>query len=115
MPRLNIIVLTQMQPNDYDVVFWADVPAARQTFYANPSAKSAWAGATTTDNTNLQTGVMVEQQQMVRVPPGTTLAQAQAFLQAQWQTFQTYITNNNPWAHYGSTWDGTTWVMATVA
>jgi hypothetical protein len=117
MPRLNVIVLAQSPEdvNTYQVVLWADVPVARQTYYANPNAKSAWSGATTTDNTNLQTGAVVESIASQRVPPNTPLAQIEAFLQQQWTAYQNQITNYNPWIHYGSTWDGTTWTVLTGA
>lgn len=117
MPRLRVIVLDQDQNdlNNYRYALWADVPVGRQTFYANPSAKSAWTGATTTDNTNLQNGSVVEQVSTQRVPSGSTLAQIEAFLQTQATNYQTFITNFNPWSHYGSTWDGTTWNVVTVA
>lgn len=113
MPRLNIIML-ERTPDDVRVALWADVPAARQTFYANINAKSAWVGATTADNTALQNGSVSENVVVQRVPPGATLAQVQGFLQTQWQNYQTYINNFNPWNHYGSTWDGITWAMVTV-
>jgi len=115
MPRLRVIFLagTPDDPNTWQAALWADVPAARQSYYANPNAKSAWAGATATDNTNLQSGVMAEQVITQRVPVGTSIAQIETFLQNQWQTFQNEITNNNPWIHYGSTWDGTTWTIVT--
>jgi hypothetical protein len=113
MPRLNVIVLAQTDLNTYQFAMWADVPTARQTFYANPNAKSAWVGATAADNTNLQSGAVVENVMTQRVPPGTPLTQIEVFLQNQWQAYQTFITNNNPWVHYGSTWDGTTWTVLT--
>jgi hypothetical protein len=114
MPRLRIIVLDQPDgnPNSYNVVFWADVSAARQSFYANTAATSAWAGATATDIQALQNGSVVETVQPHQMPSGTTLAQIEAYLQGQWQNYQTKITNYNPWIHYGSTWDGTTWTVA---
>jgi len=113
MPRLNIIVLAHAadDPNGFNVAFWADVPAARQTFYANPQAKSAWAQATTTDNQNLQSGAVVELVTEAHYVPGTPLAQIETELQGRWQTYQNNITNNNPWQRYGSTWDGTTWTI----
>ena len=116
MPRLNVIFLASEpdDPNTWQAALWADVPVARQNFYANPNAKSAWSGATTADNTNLQNGSVVEQVITQRVPPGTSITQVETFLQNQWQTFQNNITNNNPWVHYGSTWDGTTWNIVTV-
>jgi hypothetical protein len=117
MPRLRVIVLAQdpSDVNTYGVVFWADVPAARQTYYANPNAKSAWTGATTADNTNLQTGTVVEQSFTQRVPPGTAIGQVEAFLAQAWTDYQNQINAYNPWIHYGSTWDGTTWTVLTGA
>jgi|SRR5215472_4660988 len=114
MPRLNVIILTQ-ESGDLSVALWADVPTSRQQFYANPNAKSAWVGATTTDNTNLQNGSVVEQVVVQRVPGGAGLAQIEGFLQNLWQGYQNNINNANPWSHYGSTWDGTTWTIVTVA
>ena len=115
MPRLCIIVLDQPagNPNSYNVVFWADVPTARQPFYANSNAKSAWAGATATDNQNLQNGSVSEFVLTHQMPAGTPLAQIETYLQGQWQNYQNNITNYNPWVHYGSMWDGTTWTIAT--
>jgi hypothetical protein len=113
MPRLNVIVLDQHADdlNTYNVVLWADVPAARQSRYADANAKSVWSGATAADNTNLQTGVMVESTFSQRIPAGTTLPQIEAFLQTAWQNFQDRINNTNLWQRYGSTWDGTTWTV----
>lgn len=111
MPRLNVIVLTQTG-GDLSAAMWADVPAARQQYYANAGAKSAWTGATTQDNTNIQSGSVAETVVVQRVPAGATLNQIENFLQNLWQQYQTSITNANPWLHYGSTWDGTTWTIA---
>jgi hypothetical protein len=115
MPRLNVIFLagTPDDPNTWQAALWADVPAARQTFYASSNAKSAWTGATAADNTNLQSGAIAEKIITQRVPPGTSIAQIETFLQNQWTAFQNEITNANPWVHYGSTWDGTTWTVLT--
>jgi hypothetical protein len=113
MPRLNIIVLQQTagDPNGFELLFWADVPSARQTYYANSNAKSAWAQATTTDNQNLQNGSVVEQATSAHYVPGTPLVQIEQEMQQRWQVFQNNITNNNPWIRYGSTWDGATWTI----
>jgi hypothetical protein len=117
MPRLRVIFLagTPDDPNTWQAALWADVPAARQTFYANAGAKSVWSGATATDNQNLQNGSMVETVLTQRVPPGTSIAQIETYLENQWTNYQNAITNNNPWVHYGSTWDGTTWNVVTVS
>src|SRR6516164_1423046 len=116
MPRLRVIFLagTPDDPNTWQAALWADVPAARQSFYANTGAKSAWSGATAADNTNLQNGSMSESVISLRVSPGTTISAVETELQGKWQTFQNDVTNSNPWAHYGSTWDGTTWNVVTV-
>jgi len=114
MPRLNVIVLDRT-PDDVHVALWADVPVSRQTFYANAAAKSVWTGATPADNTNLQNGSVVEQVTTQRIVQGTTIPQMEVILQGVWQSYQNDITNNNPWSHYGSTWDGTTWTVVTVS
>jgi hypothetical protein len=114
MPRLRVIVLdeTRDDPDTYNVLFWADVPPARQSRYADPAKVSAWAGATQADNDALKSGAVVEQAGVARHAQGTGIAAIQGFLQQRWQDYQTFITNNNPWQRYGSTWDGTAWVMA---
>ena len=115
MPRLRIILLDQPQgnPSSYNVVFWADVPAARQTYYANANATSAWKGAQAADNTALQNGSVVEYVQTHVFPAATAWPPIQSYLQTQWQNFQNNITNYDPWSHYGSTWDGASWVLVT--
>lgn len=115
MPRLNIIVLDQPidDANSYRYAMWADVPVARQTYYANPTAKSVWLNATAADNTNLQSGAMVEQVVTQRIPSNATLAQIEGFLQQTWTAFQARINAANPWLHYGSTWDGIIWTIVT--
>lgn len=114
MPRLNVIILDQQasDPNTYNYVLWADVPAARQAHYATANATSRWTGATTQDNTNLQNGSVAEQFGSQRVLSSATLPQIEAFFQAIWTGFQASVTANNPWIRYGSTWDGTTWTVA---
>ncbi len=113
MPRLNIIILdkTTEDNNTYRFAMWADVPVARQSHYANATTVSAWIGATAQDNTNLQSGTVVETVTTQRVPSAATLAQIEAFLQSQWSAYQAAVSANNPWVRYGSTWDGTTWTV----
>ncbi|MGE5165129.1 MAG: hypothetical protein ACM3IH_14045 [Sphingobacteriales bacterium] len=109
MARLRVIVLDRTDPDTYRYALWADVPLARQKFYANASLKSVWVDATAADNTALQSGSVTETVSEQRVPSGATLTQIEGFLQTRWNDFQTYITNFNPWQRYGSTWDGTSW------
>jgi hypothetical protein len=118
MPRLRIIALEQPDRNDprtYRYVLWADVPTARQPFYAQAGKVSEWRDATAPDNAALASGAVVEHADTLRVPPGATLAQIKTFLEARHADFQADITNNNPWVRYGMTFDGTTWVNGGVA
>ena len=120
MPRLNVIVLERDRenPNLYTYILWADVPVARQPFYAlawGPTRLSAWTDALAADNTNLQSGAIVEATQTLQVPSAATLPQIQAFLQQRWTEYQGRITTINPWQRYGTTWNGTIWVNGGVA
>lgn len=118
MPSKRIVILDRpdrLDPNTVRYVLWADVPVARQPFYANPAATSAWKDAAASDITALQTGAMVERLDSLQAPPGATVAQIQAFLQARWTDYQNAITNINLWQRYGTFWDGTTWTPGGVA
>jgi hypothetical protein len=114
MPRLRIIVLDQLpQPGSvYRVALWADVPAGRQSFYASPTRVSAWTAALAADNTALQNGSVTERVEVYNAAPGKNLAAIKLDLQSLWTTFQAAITAFNPWSHFSTTWDGTTWVDA---
>lgn len=113
MPRLNIIILDiQRETSELRYALWADVPVARQPFYAaqaGPTAVSSWVDALPTDQTNIQLGRVVEQVEVLRVTDVSV--GVRPYLQAQWAAFQARITNVNPWLRYGSTatFDGTAW------
>ena len=121
MPRLSIIILDRPEPENqrvYRYVLWADVPVARQPFYAaltGPTFASAWKDALAADNTALQNGSVVEKVDTIQVPASATLAEIRSFLQARWTNFQASITSINPWQRYGTTWDGTTWTAGGVS
>ena len=112
MPAKRVIVLDRLlaaethegegMPQQVRVVFWADVPAARQPFYANATVLSAWKDATAADVIALQTGVVVEREEILRIPKTATAAQIQSVLQARWQSYQDTITAHNPWTKYGT-------------
>lgn len=112
--RFRVIVLDQ-DDRTFHYVLWADVPVARQPFYANPAAVSAWKDALPADNAQLVSGAVTEKTGSVVFPTGTGIAASQAALQDLWQSFQSRVTNDNMWIRYGSTWDGATWVMTGVA
>ncbi len=115
MARFRVIVLEQQDVRSFRCAFWLDVPAARQSFFVKPAGTvSAWKDALPGDHAALVSGAVVEHVDIVQVPSGTTLAEAQAVLQATWQSHQDRVTNQNVWVRYGTTWDGTSWVSAGV-
>lgn len=103
----------------FSVAFWAAVPSARQAFYANASATSAVTGLSGAELTAIQTGAVAEQVQQVQVanPTQQTLAAAfvgiQVQLQARFAIWQATVSANNPWLHFGTFWDGTSWTVIT--
>ncbi len=124
MPSKRIIILenqTQGQlgneaPKVFRAAFWADVPAARQSFYVKTATPfSAWPGASGAELTAIQTGQVAERVINAPIAFNATLASAQATLQAMWTDYQAEITAANPWNRYGSFWDGTTWTLGGAA
>lgn len=117
MPAKRIIILekTSDTPLIFRYALWADVPAARQSFYASPGAVSAWKDASGAENTAIATGAVAEKIDTVQVTPGTGIAVIELQLQDSWTNYQNLITNTNPWVRYGSLWDGTTWTLTGVA
>lgn len=114
-----IIQLELLQPpSDYKVVFWLDVPAARQFFYANPSAVSAVKNATADELAAIRSGAIVEEVIEVEAgsrPGGATEAQVAAALAARFNARQTRLNNSPVLARYGTFWDGSNWTVVTVA
>lgn len=117
MARKIIILDRQNLPSDQDfrVAFWLDVPAARQTFYANPAAVSAVVGATQGEVDAIRTGAVVEEIVTVPARADRTQAQILAALVTRYNARQAEFTARNPWARYGSYWDGSAWTGVTVA
>jgi hypothetical protein len=115
VPSKLVIVLESPRANSYRYVLWADVPAARQSMYAQVGKVSAWKNASTADNAALAAGSVVESVDQFDVAPGTTLASVQATLQAAQVAYQASITAANPWNRYGTFFDGTSWTAAGLA
>ena len=111
-----IIILQQIgEPADYRVAFWLDVPAARQAFYANPTAESAVIGATAPEIAAIRAGQVME---VVRDFPrdnGVTNAQLRSALEAAHTQLHARLVSNNIWNRYGTSWDGAAWTAVTVA
>ena len=112
-----IIILERLstQNSSFRVAYWADAPAARQTFYADPIKVSAWGGASAAENTALQDGSVVERVETSSVEGQKTRAEVKTILEARWAGFQAEINAANPWNFYGSFWDGTIWTDGGVA
>lgn len=111
-----VIILERLPMNGrlaFRYAMWADVPSARQAFYADPNAKSVWTGATAEENAAIASGAVLEQvaEYQDRTSLATeTIADVRAALQAAWTAFQNQVTNADvKWSRYGTNWDGTTW------
>ena len=118
--RFRIIVLEQSSHGsglgrDWRLLLWADVPSARQQFYATPGAVSEWKDALTTDNAQLASGAVAERLVTLQQKSTGTIADLQAIAQAMWTAWQAEVTARNPWNRYGTTWDGTSWVLGGVS
>jgi hypothetical protein len=115
MARKIILLDRASETGDYRVVFWLDVQAARQRFYANAVASSAFLDATTEEITALQSGAVVEVVERVNSPNGRGLPALRVALQAMHDAMQAELDANNVWHRYGSSFDGTTWTAVAVA
>ena len=125
MPSKRVIVLERQidqenqwgnqSPQFWDYVLWADVPASRQTFYADPTATSAVRGIAPADLTAIQNGSVVERRRTLQVDKGTTQAQLMTKLELEWAQFQSAVNAYNPWTRYGTFWDGTSWTAGGAA
>ena len=105
--RVIILEQTNSSPQTYRYLMWADVPAARQAFYAAKQSGmvSAWKDASAADITALQNGSVTERVDSTTMNNGDTLNTAMTRLQAIWTAFQAEITAANPWVRYGSFMD----------
>lgn len=110
-----IVILDKQGPGRWTVAFWMVPPAARQVFYAQPGAVSAWKDASGADTASIQTGATVERVETYSAEGSPGLAAVQSALQARWTALQAEIDADNPWVRYGSSWDGTSWTAGGVS
>lgn len=117
MPRKIIILDRVNLPSDQDfrVAFWLDVAPSRQSFYANPAAVSAVVGATAEELAAIRSGAVVEEVVIVPARANATQGALLAALVTRYTARQNEFTARNPWARYGSSWDGSVWTPVTVA
>lgn len=114
-----IIVLDQPgdDPNKFRVLFWLNVTAGRESFYAKPGLVSKWPGASGAENSALEAGTVTEVEATYS-RPGGGLAQAQADLEADLAKKQAELNAYNPWNRYGSFFDdaaGGSWTLGGVS
>ena len=109
------IIVLDLTGGTLRAALWADVPVARQPFYAQPGAVSAWKDASGPENAALASGAVAEKVIAYTPAPGETQAQGRAILIAKWTSWQAYVTATNPWARYGSFYDGSSWTAGGVA
>lgn len=88
-----------------DFVFWLYPAVANRQFYTSSSV-SAFQRATTLDNTELQTGVKVEERHTFLVPTGWTVPQIKAELTSRYTARATQFANEQAkWNNSGIAWD----------
>lgn len=114
MARLKIIILDKIG-GKLHYAMWADVPAARQAFYADAGKVSAWKDALPADNAALQSGAMVERVASYKFEEGALPGRIRLELQALAGRFQVEINAHNPWSSYGTVWDGAAWTAGGIA
>jgi hypothetical protein len=110
-----VIVLDRPHAGRWNVAYWLTVPTARQGFYAQAGATSAWKDASAPELADLQSGVVREVVETYSVETTPTLSEVQAALEARWQALQDETDVYNPWLRYGSSWDGTAWTLSGVS
>lgn len=113
-----IVILDRLNlpsDQDYRVAFWLGVVPARQPFHANAAAVSAVKDATQAEIDAIKAGAIIEEVITVPAPSSTGQAALLAALVARYNVRQAEITARNPWARYGSYWDGSAWTGVTVA
>lgn len=111
-----IIILEKLESNRYRAAMWADVPVARQPFYADAGLVSQFKNIAAGDLSKLRAGQLTERVIDFYAAPADSLGQIEAKLQTQFAAFQNEINSANPWTRYGSMWDDATgWSLQNVS
>ena len=118
MPQAIIILDQTGMPSDlnYRVAFWLDVPAARQSFYANPAATSAFVGISADDLAAIRAGQTIEVVETIPRLAGTSLATVKQAARDRLPALQLEFNRDNKYNRYGTRWtQATGWVDVVVA
>jgi hypothetical protein len=114
MPERRVIILEREENGRVRFALWADVPAARQPFYASTGNVSAFKNASSTQLDDLRAGRMAEEVGVVSIDG--TVAETATHLESIWTRYQTQVNTFNPWARYGTYLNSTgTWVSTGVS
>lgn len=115
MQYIVVLERTRLHPPTIRYLLRADVPLARQPYYAKADAVSAYPDTPAADLTALRAGQVTERVDEVNVG-ALTVAQIQTALVGAQAAFQAVVNGQgaNPWRYYGTSWNGTTWTVAGV-
>lgn len=104
-------------PSDasYRFAYWLDIPAARQTFYANANAVSAVKDATVAELNAIKAGAILEEIVEFSRPVGTLIATIRQDAVQAYNARQLVINRDNSYNRYGSFYDGTGWTNVSIA
>src|SRR5262245_42677476 len=114
--RIIILDRTEGAPATFRLLYWLDVAASRQPYYARPGAVSVWTGASAGENTSIASGAVVEVQDSYTPAQSDTITQVEAALEAIWNQKQTAFTNSPVPQRFGSFWDsvGPAWTLTNL-
>ena len=108
MPDKKVIILERLEDGrSFRYALWADVPAARQSFYREAGKKSQWTGASLVENAAIEAGQVIEKVDVISREGAAVDIQRE--LLTRWQEFQQEVNRRNPWVRYGVFCDGVVW------
>lgn len=116
MDYIVILERSSVNPQTVQFVLRANVPVARQSYFANAEKTSAFPGIAAGDLADLRAGKFIEKTDSVSTG-SLTITQVGVQLVAAQHAFQACVTADaeyNPYKFYGSTWDGTAWTLRGV-
>lgn len=107
-------------PSDlnYQVIFWLNVPAARQPYYAkkHATAVSVYREATQQETDAIRAGQIYEVVETIPRLAGTSMVTVKQAARDRLQELQAQLQANNPFNRYGTRWtQAGGWVDVTVA
>lgn len=110
----SIIVLENSPKGRIRAAFWLSVPIARQPFYANAAATSAYKNATGPEIAALTNG-SVKEEVGEFVVGGMTNGQIRTMLENELTARQAVVNAHNPWTRYGTFFESNSWTNGGVA